>query len=43
MRTKLRRTFSTNVVAGASIVAEAVDMTALRTAPKKSTRSHQGM
>ena len=36
-------TFSTKVVEGASIVADAVDITAESTAPKKSTRSHIGM
>ena len=32
-----------HVLDGASIVAEAVDITAESTAPKKSTRSHIGM
>ena len=43
IRTKPFRTFCTKVVDGASIVAEAVDITADKTAPKKSTRSHPGM
>ena len=36
-------TFSTKVVVGANIVAEAVDITAERTAPKKRILSQSGM
>ena len=37
------KTFSTKVVVGASIVAEAVDITADKTAPKNIILSHRGM
>ena len=43
MCVKFFSTFSTKVVDGARIVAEAVDITAESTAPKKRTRSHIGM
>ena len=40
---RLRRMFSTKVVDGASSVAEAVDMMADSSAPKKATCSSTGM
>ena len=42
-RTKCVRMLLTKAVDGASIVADAVDITAESTAPKKSTRSQSGM